>query len=65
MTRMVERKVRVRAQQLYEDRGQEDGHALKDWFQAEKEILGNKVLGSLYKKLLTDGQKENSAPAGA
>jgi hypothetical protein len=50
MVRMVERKVRERAQQLYDERGQGDGHALKDWFQAEAEILENTVVGPLYRR---------------
>jgi hypothetical protein len=31
---MVERKVRSRAQQLYESRGQTEGRELEDWFKA-------------------------------
>ena len=51
MLRMVERKVRERAQQLYETRGQVDGHALQDWVQAESELLENRVLAPLYRRL--------------
>lgn len=49
MRQMVERKVRSRAQQLYESRGKEEGQALQDWFQAESEVIDN--IGSIYRKL--------------
>lgn len=32
--------IRVRAYQLFEQRGYEHGHDLEDWFQAEAEIIG-------------------------
>jgi hypothetical protein len=54
MVRMVERKVRSRAQQLYETRGQEEGQELQDWFQAESEILENSILAPLYRRVKTD-----------
>jgi hypothetical protein len=51
MAQLVERKVRSRAKQLYETRGQEEGQDLKDWFQAESEVLGNSILAPLYRRL--------------
>ena len=54
MVRMVERKVRSRAQQLYETRGQEEGQELQDWFQAESEVLENSILAPLYRRVKTD-----------
>jgi hypothetical protein len=51
LVQLVERQVRSRAQQLYEDRGQEDGQDLQDWFQAESEVLDSNILASLYRKL--------------
>ena len=36
----AEEKIRVRAYELYEQRGKIEGHALDDWLQAEAEILG-------------------------
>jgi hypothetical protein len=39
---MLEEQIRLRAYQLYETRGREDGHDLDDWLQAEAEILGKK-----------------------
>lgn len=39
----VERRIRERAYELYEERGKEEGHALDDWLRAEEEILGSTV----------------------
>ena len=61
MVQMVERKVRLRAQQLYEDRGQGEGQELRDWFQAESEVLENSILGPLYRRIKTS-QAEQSEP---
>lgn len=36
----LERRVRIRAYQLYEKRGYAHGHALDDWLQAKAEVLG-------------------------
>ena len=38
----TEELIRVRAYELYEERGCEDGHDLDDWLQAETEIAGKK-----------------------
>ena len=64
MVQLVERKVRSRAKQLYETRGQEEGQALQDWFQAESEVLENSILAPLYRRLRTgnhDVQESDSA----
>jgi hypothetical protein len=53
MVKMVERKVRSRAKQLYESRGQTEGQDLQDWFQAETEVLKNTMVASLYRRLRT------------
>jgi Protein of unknown function (DUF2934) len=34
----LEHQIRLRANELYEARGREDGHELEDWFRAEEEI---------------------------
>ena len=39
----LEHEIRLRAQELYEARGREDGHALDDWLRAEAEITQKKV----------------------
>lgn len=64
MVRMVERKVRSRAQQLYETRGQEEGQELQDWFQAESEVLEKSILAPLYRRVKTDQsiQQAESTP---
>ncbi len=36
----LEAQIRLRAYELYEARGREDGHDRDDWLQAEGEILG-------------------------
>jgi hypothetical protein len=35
----IQEEIRVRAFELYEERGRADGYQEKDWYQAEKEIL--------------------------
>ena len=61
MVRMVERKVRTRAQQLYETRGQAEGQALQDWFQAESEVLENSILAPLYRRVKNGDQAADPA----
>jgi Protein of unknown function (DUF2934) len=62
MVQMVERKVRSRAQQLYESRGQAEGQELQDWFQAESEVLENSIVGPLYRRVKTS-QTEQLGPS--
>jgi len=40
----LEERIRVRAYELYERRGKQDGHALDDWLQAEAEQTEQKTL---------------------
>jgi hypothetical protein len=54
MAELVERKVRNRARQLYDKRGKIEGHALQDWVQAESEVLENRILAPLYRRLRTN-----------
>jgi len=56
MVKLVERKVRSRAKQLYQTRGEVEGHALQDWVQAESEVLGTTVVAPLYRRLRTESQ---------
>ena len=58
MRQMLERKVRSRAQQLYESRGQAEGQELQDWFQAESEIIETSTIASLYLRSNPDKQKD-------
>lgn len=63
MVRMVERKVRSRAKQLYESRGQTEGQELQDWFQAESEVLESNVLARLYRRLQTRDEQSQQDQA--
>jgi hypothetical protein len=65
MAGLVERKVRTRAQQLYDKRGQVEGHALQDWVQAESEVLENSVLAPLYRRLRTNDQQLREIESGS
>ena len=56
MVKLVERKVRSRAKQLYKTRGEVEGHALQGWVQAESEVVGNSVLAPLYRRLHSESQ---------
>lgn len=50
MVELLERKIRLRAQQLYDERGQVEGLELEDWVQAESEILQSSILAPLWNK---------------
>ena len=39
----LEHQIRLRAQELYEERVREDGHELDDWLRAEAEIMQKKA----------------------
>ncbi len=39
---LTEEYIRLRAYQIYEQRGRQDGHDMDDWLQAEKDIFGEK-----------------------
>ena len=41
--RQERRQIRLRAYELYEARGREDGHELEDWLRAEEEIREKKA----------------------
>ena len=58
MRQMLERKVRSRAQQLYESRGQAEGQDLQDWFQAESEAIETSTIASLYLRSGADKHKD-------
>jgi hypothetical protein len=50
MTELLERKIRLHARHLYDQRGQAEGEALKDWVEAESQVLENSTLAPLYRK---------------
>jgi len=51
MAELLERKIRLHAQQLYEQRGKAEGLALQDWVQAESDVLGKSIMAPFYRKL--------------
>ena len=57
MADLIERKVRARARQLYDSRGQVEGHALRDWVQAESEVVENTILAPLYRRSRVEGRE--------
>jgi hypothetical protein len=63
MVELVERKVRSRAQQLYESRGQAEGQDLQDWFQAESEVLENSIVAPLYRRVKSSDRNQQKAEA--
>lgn len=44
ITEAVEETIRLRAYELFEERGRGDGHDSDDWLRAEEEIRGNTKL---------------------
>ena len=54
MTELLERKIRLHAQRLYDQRGHQEGLALQDWVEAESRVLENSILAPLYRKSRED-----------
>jgi DUF2934 family protein len=50
MLELLERKIRLRARQLYQERGQVEGQELEDWVRAESEILKTSILAPLWNR---------------
>jgi Protein of unknown function (DUF2934) len=61
MTELLERKIRLHAQHLYDERGQVEGLALQDWVQAESEVLGKSILAPLYRRTRDTSSSETEA----
>jgi hypothetical protein len=59
MTELLERKIRLHAQHIYDTRGPSEGHALQDWVQAETKVLENSILAPLYRKSKARERAEN------
>jgi hypothetical protein len=62
MLELLERKIRLRARQLYEERGRVEGRELEDWVRAESEVLKSSILAPLWNarlevQLMQDGQQ--------
>jgi hypothetical protein len=60
-TELIERKIRLHAQHLYDQRGQTEGLALQDWVEAESRVLGNSILAPLYRKTRDTSSSETDA----
>ena len=58
MLELLERKIRLRARQLYDERGQADGRDLEDWVRAESEVLQSSILAPLWNKRQERGSVE-------
>ena len=52
---LTEELIRVRAYQLYEERGCGKGHDLDDWLRAEAEITGKKLATAAEAEATEDG----------
>ncbi len=64
MIDMLERKIRLRAHQLYEQRGRHEGKALQDWVTAEVDILRSSIVARLLSAgRLLDAVQESESPA--
>jgi hypothetical protein len=50
MLELLERKIRLRAGQLYVERGRVEGQALEDWIRAESEVLKSSILAPLWNR---------------
>ena len=61
MTELLERKIRLHAQHLYDQRGQAEGRALQDWVEAESQVLENSILAPLYRKSRDTSSPETEA----
>jgi hypothetical protein len=61
ITELLERKIRLHAQQLYDKRGQTEGFALQDWVEAESRVLENSILAPLYRKTRDTSSSETEA----
>ena len=61
ITELLERKIRLHAQQLYDKRGQTEGFALQDWVEAEAQVLENSILAPLYRKSRPESIAANEA----
>ena len=61
MTELIERKIRLHAQHLYDQRGQAEGRALQDWVEAESQVLENSILAPLYRKSRDTSSPETEA----
>jgi len=65
ITDLLERKIRLHAQHLYDQRGQAEGLALQDWVEAENRVLENSILAPLYRKSREDTSSSEMNDSGS
>ena len=58
---LVERKIRLRAEELYQGRSVAHGTALDDWLKAEKEVLARSILAPLYWRSRSKREESDSS----
>jgi hypothetical protein len=61
ITELLESKIRLHAQKIYDKRGQTEGLALQDWVQAESEVLEKSILAPLYRRTRDTSSSETEA----
>ncbi|MGB8012656.1 MAG: DUF2934 domain-containing protein [Terriglobales bacterium] len=50
MLELLERKIRLRARQFYDERGRVEGRDVEDWVRAESEVLQSSILAPLWNR---------------
>ncbi|HZZ15186.1 MAG TPA: DUF2934 domain-containing protein [Candidatus Sulfotelmatobacter sp.] len=60
MSDLLERKIRLHAQHLYDQRGPAEGNALQDWVEAESRVLENTTLATFYRKTRSEGRSDSN-----
>jgi hypothetical protein len=65
MTELLERKIRLHAQHLYDQRGQAEGQALQDWVEAESQVLENSILAPLYRRTRAEAPSSDQSEKAA
>jgi len=61
MLDLIDRKIHLRAHELYQERGRAEGFALEDWLKAESEVLKTSILAPLYRRS-GDGSRHRGLP---
>ncbi len=59
-----EERIRLRAYEIYQARGQAPGHELEDWLEAEREILGGGTTSETQGRATTVGYAGRPADVG-
>jgi hypothetical protein len=61
ITELLERKIRRHARQIYDQRGQVEGFALRDWVEAESKVLGKSILAPVYRRTRTESRSSGDS----